>query len=87
MMKRKLKMTLLRDYQRRAVEKIFKEWEEVRSTLVVQPTGTGKTTVFTDVVKGCQPERALILPIGKSDLSGQGKDRGTGWFGMSDRNG
>jgi superfamily II DNA or RNA helicase len=54
-------MTRLRDYQQRAVEHVFKEWEDVRSTLVVQPTGTGKTTVFTDIVRRMQPERAIIV--------------------------
>lgn len=54
-------MTLLRDYQQRAVNAVFEQWKDVRSTLVVQPTGTGKTTVFTDVIRRCQPERAMIV--------------------------
>jgi superfamily II DNA or RNA helicase len=54
-------MTRLRNYQQRAVDAAFKEWEDVRSTLVVQPTGTGKTTVFTEIIRRFQPERSLIL--------------------------
>jgi len=51
----------LRDYQERAIANIFREWEEVQSTLLVHPTGVGKTTIFTEVVWNKQPERALVL--------------------------
>lgn len=51
----------LRPYQSRAVDNIFKEWEDVRSTLMVAATGTGKTTIFTEVINRMQPARALVL--------------------------
>ena len=54
----------LRPYQKEAVEAIFSEWkEEHRRTLLVLPTGTGKTVVFAKVVelKVGEGKRVLIL--------------------------
>ena len=41
----------LRPYQQAAVDAIFKAWETCTSTLVVLPTGCGKTIVFASVIK------------------------------------
>jgi len=41
----------LRPYQLEAVEAVYREWEGVQSTLVCQPTGTGKSIVFTEVMR------------------------------------
>lgn len=54
-------MIQLRDYQSRAVESVIREWESVRSTLFVAATGTGKTTVFTEIICRMRPARTLIL--------------------------
>ncbi|HLL74835.1 MAG TPA: DEAD/DEAH box helicase [Pyrinomonadaceae bacterium] len=51
----------LRDYQERAVSSVLKEWEEHSSTLVVAATGTGKTQIFSEVIRRMQPCRALVL--------------------------
>lgn len=67
-------MVVLRDYQVRAVEAVFKEWESVRSTLVVSPTGGGKTTIFTEIIRRCQPDRSLILAH-REELIFQAKSR------------
>jgi superfamily II DNA or RNA helicase len=50
-----------RDYQGKAIEGIFNEWTKVRSTLIVMPTGTGKTVVFSNVINKSLPKRALVL--------------------------
>jgi superfamily II DNA or RNA helicase len=42
---------VLRDYQGDAVDGVFEQWEESVSTLVVLPTGTGKSVVFSNVIK------------------------------------
>lgn len=41
----------LRPYQRDAVESVFNEWDQVQSTLVVCPTGTGKSVIFSEVMR------------------------------------
>ena len=54
----------LRPYQERAIEAINNEWDEGhKNTLLVLPTGTGKTVVFSKVVeeKVKNGKRALIL--------------------------
>lgn len=48
------KRYFVRDYQTRAVESVFAEWEKVDSTLLVMATGTGKT-----VCVGTIAERAM----------------------------
>lgn len=51
----------MRPYQRDALAAIKREWETVMSTLVVMPTGTGKTILFTSLIRSCFPRRALVL--------------------------
>ena len=44
----------LRPYQQEAHDSIFKEWNKgVQRTLLVLPTGCGKTIVFAEVAKDC----------------------------------
>lgn len=52
---------VLRDYQKEAVAGIFSQWKDKNSTLLVMATGTGKTSVFTDVIHRIRPSRALVL--------------------------
>lgn len=43
---------VLRNYQQDAVNATFDEWESgIKSTLVVLPTGCGKSVVFSAVMK------------------------------------
>ena len=51
----------LRSYQVAAHDAVLKEWEEVTSTLVVLPTGTGKTVVFSKIIESMQPQRAMVV--------------------------
>ena len=52
----------LRPYQQEAVDAILREWEEARSTLLVLPTGTGKTIAFCSLIPHFPaPIRSLIL--------------------------
>lgn len=51
----------LRPYQVEAADAIFREWESASSTLLILPTGAGKTQVFCEVIRRKQPLRALVL--------------------------
>ena len=42
---------IARPYQTAAIEAAFREWETVSSTLIVLPTGTGKSVVFAKILK------------------------------------
>lgn len=50
----------LRPYQGQSVSSIFMEWRTKTSTLIVLPTGTGKTIVFAAVIKKFK-QRAIVL--------------------------
>ena len=54
----------LRPYQQEARISIFEQWESgVKKTLLVLPTGCGKTIVFAKVTEDCvrNGDRVLIL--------------------------
>ena len=63
-----------RPYQQAALEAIYEAWREHSSTLLVQPTGTGKTIVFAHVIKGRPMGRALVLAHRK-ELIEQAQDK------------
>ncbi len=63
-----------RDYQVEARVAIFREWESVCSTLLVLPTGLGKTIVFADVIRQMQPARALVVAH-REELIWQARDK------------
>lgn len=54
-------MTHLREYQTQAINAAFTEWDEKQSTLIVLPTGTGKTVVAAEIINRFQPKRTLFL--------------------------
>lgn len=67
----------LRPYQREAKEAIFDKWNQgYNKTLLVQPTGTGKTIVFSAVAEQCvrQGSRVLILAH-RGELLDQAQDK------------
>lgn len=63
-----------RDYQHTAALAVIEQWKEVRSTLVVMPTGTGKTILFADIIRRCFPKRALVLAH-REELIFQARDK------------
>ena len=64
----------LRPYQSTASDAIFKEWQENDSTLVVMPTGGGKTVLFADVIRRVFPRRALVIAH-REELIFQARDK------------
>ncbi len=64
----------LRPYQSAASDAIFKEWQENDSTLVVMPTGGGKTILFADVIRRVFPRRALVIAH-REELIFQARDK------------
>ena len=67
----------LRPYQREAIEAIQEEWNRgVRTTLLVLPTGCGKTIVFCKLAQGLirEGERVLILAH-RGELLDQAADK------------
>lgn len=51
----------LRDYQTKGSDAIIDDWKESNSTLLVIPTGLGKTVIFADVIRRMQPGRAMVV--------------------------
>src|SRR3974390_3016125 len=65
---------ILRPYQSAASAAIFKEWQDNDSTLVVMPTGGGKTVLFADVIRRVFPRRALVIAH-REELIFQARDK------------
>ena len=67
----------LRPYQEEAKASIFKEWDKgVKKTLLVLPTGCGKTIVFAKVTEECvrQGKKVLIMAH-RGELLEQASDK------------
>lgn len=66
----------LRPYQQEAREAIEAQWQQVDRTLLVLPTGTGKTVVFAKVAEDCvrSGQRVLILAH-RGELLDQAADK------------
>lgn len=67
----------LRPYQKEAHDSIFEEWNKgVQKTLLVLPTGCGKTIVFAEVAKNCvkSGDRVLIMAH-RGELLDQANDK------------
>jgi hypothetical protein len=55
------KAMILRPYQKECAEAVVRAWLGTASTLVVMPTGTGKTVLFADLIRRSFPRRAMVL--------------------------
>ena len=62
----------LRDYQKKAVEKVLECWRDFKSCLIVLPTGCGKTVVFAEIIRRVLTDSQLA---GESVSSLVGSDR------------
>lgn len=64
----------LRPYQLEAGDGIMREWETNVSTLVVLPTGLGKTVLFADIIRRKFPRRAMVVAH-REELIFQARDK------------
>ena len=64
----------LRDYQQKAEDAVFKEWQDGNaSTLIVLPTGCGKTIVFASIIQR-MAKRTMVLAH-REELIWQARDK------------
>jgi superfamily II DNA or RNA helicase len=72
----------LRPYQREAKEAILHEWEEKDKTLLVLPTGCGKTVVFADVAKSRTASGRVLVLAHREELLTQAADKIKSFCGL-----
>lgn len=66
----------LRPYQQEAKDAIFLQWESVDKTLLVLPTGCGKTIVFAKVTEECvRLGRRVLILAHRGELLQQAADK------------
>jgi superfamily II DNA or RNA helicase len=80
-------MVKLRDYQTEGINKIFEAWNPERlnhkNVLFQMPTGTGKTTVFSQIVlKAHLKNKNVLIVVHRTELVEQISER-LGEFGVS----
>ena len=63
-------MDNLRPYQSEGINRIFSEWREgKRSVLFQMPTGTGKTVIFSEIVRrGHKQNRKILIVAHRKEL-------------------
>lgn len=67
--------TELHPYQGDAVEAVDVELEKHRSTLVVMPTGTGKTVTFAAIAERWRPRGRILVVAHREELIDQAADK------------
>ena len=65
----------LRPYQVKAIEAIRAAWQEHLRTLLVLPTGCGKTIVFANVAKEQTKEGRVLILAHRDELIRQAADK------------
>ena len=67
----------LRPYQQEAFESVLSEWDRgVRKTLLVLPTGTGKTIVFSKIAEECvRRGKKVLIMAHRGELLDQAADK------------
>lgn len=66
----------LRPYQQEAMTAVLDEWERVQHTLLVLPTGCGKTIVFAKITESCVRSGGRVLVLAhRGELLDQAADK------------
>lgn len=70
---------MLRDYQLSGIDNIMNAWEDCRSVLFQMPTGTGKTTLFCELVRKftqeLYPDKKVLVITHRKELVEQAFNR------------
>lgn len=72
----------LRPYQNEARDAILKEWQDKDKTLLVLPTGCGKTVVFADVAKQRTASGRVLVLAHREELLTQAADKIRNFCGL-----
>lgn len=65
----------LRCYQEEAKSRVLSRWDDVHNTLLVLPTGTGKTVTFSDIIKDRMNEGSAMILAHREELIWQAADK------------
>ena len=65
----------LRDYQIAAKNAVFEEWKDKNSTLLVLPTGCGKTIVFGSIARDRAKDGRVLILAHREELLTQASDK------------
>lgn len=65
----------LRPYQAEAKQAIYREWEDKQKTLLVLPTGCGKTVVFADIARERAKVGNVLILAHREELLTQAADK------------
>lgn len=68
-----MKEPILRDYQQQAVASVMEQFDVVRSTLLVMPTGTGKTVTFAKIATNFYPSQRVLVIAHRMELLRQAR--------------
>ena len=74
-------MLTMRDYQVRCIDACFNEWLTVKSTLLVVPTGGGKTAIAAEIIKRFQPKKTMFIAH-REELIWQARDKIEAFAGL-----
>lgn len=64
----------LRPYQVDISNAVMREWRTANSTLVVAPTGVGKTVILADIIRRMRPMKAMVVAH-REELVWQARDK------------
>lgn len=74
--------TYLRPYQQEAKDNIFKSWDKVNSVMLQMPTGTGKTVLFSSIIKDIhnwmiqtKEVKKVLIIVHRTELIEQTRDK------------
>lgn len=72
----------LRPYQQEAKDSIFREWDSTNNVMLQMPTGTGKTVLFSSIIKDIhnwmirtQEYQKVLIIVHRTELIEQTKDK------------